>query len=518
MAELGAKKMMGKGSKVVENTIFLAVSGAGGLVFTLVQLGLLSRFLEGNTFGLFVTLRGFSLLLATLVLTGTPQVLIRFLPSYQSRGARGRAVVIFAGAFVLMLLLGYLLLQLKGIWSGWIPRAIRECMFEGDTLFWVVAASVTMAMKLLLYGGFNGLREMKMQMILELIYLAVFTGIIASKRGEMDIPFLFMVICILNACVFVAGAPVFITLVMKLIRGSAERDRDDIVLPSLVPYWGGAVLLSFIALAFTDVDRFVMSSMLPVSLISVFHVASRVNGILKRFLGFPVLAAQPEITRVYEEGRLRDLPAKINLLTKVTLVTSLLVAGVTAAVGRELIGLISGPGYAPAYGVLLFLLPAIPLSAVTAPILMAMRSLHYMKWAVLCDFLWMAVYFGCFAPLVSKWGIKGMALAQLMASAVQMCAAIILSKREGIYGGIGSRIYRVVIAVAVAVPLSVALTDVGGLPASILLLLLFPFACRLIIGRLAVFDPLETASFLDMVPVTMMRRAAAWILSYGGNP
>ena len=77
-------------SKIAENTIFLAVSGAAGVVFTLAQLALLSRFMDVNEFGLLVTLRGFSLLLATAILVGLPQVLVRFLPTFASRGDRSR--------------------------------------------------------------------------------------------------------------------------------------------------------------------------------------------------------------------------------------------------------------------------------------------------------------------------------------------------------------------------------------------------------------------------------------------
>ena len=121
------------------------------------------------------------------------------------------------------------------------------------------------------------------------------------------------------------------------------------------------------ALAFTDVDRFVMSSVLPMAAISLFHVASRVDALLKRFLALPVLAAQPEITRVYEEGRWTDIASRITLFTKGMVVAALFCTALFAVIGRDIIVLLSGGAYAAAYRVFLVLLPTVPVAAVVLP-------------------------------------------------------------------------------------------------------------------------------------------------------
>jgi O-antigen/teichoic acid export membrane protein len=68
-------------SKIIENTVNLAASNLSSLVFTVIQLGVLSRFLGSERFGLFVSLRGLALLIGTFALVGLPQVFIRFFPS-----------------------------------------------------------------------------------------------------------------------------------------------------------------------------------------------------------------------------------------------------------------------------------------------------------------------------------------------------------------------------------------------------------------------------------------------------
>lgn len=500
-------------SKIAENTIYLAVSGVGGLVLTLTQLSILSRFLGADVFGLFVSLRGFSLLLSTMILIGLPQVLIRFFPSYQSRGKRGRANGLLLISICIVLILGYILYVSSPYWRSLMPAGIRTLLPTDRTIHWMILASLALAVKLLLYGSFNGLREMKMQMLCELCYLAALTAYIFIVRETLGVALLFRMIFFLNGAVSLIGLFVFFGLVRRLIPEETSPPSERIVLPSLLPYWLGSVFLSFIALAFTDVDRFVMSSILPVSAISLFHVASRINFVLRRFLGIPIIAAQPEITRIYEEGRWDAISGKITLFTKVTLVTSLFVTGIAAVVGKDAIVLLSGDQYSSSYHILLLLLPTVPIAAVIAPLLAAMRSLHYIKWAVLCDFVWMAVYFGTFFVFVAVMGVVGMAVAQVAASIIQMITSIAISKSEGFYGGVGTRLGRVFAVFVIAVPVGVLIVARWGIPASVVCLLLSPLGLHFLLKKLGVFDAFEKSQIVAMIPMNSGKRAIVWLLA-----
>lgn len=502
-------------SRIVENTFSLAASGAGSAVFAVVQLGVLSRSLQGELFGLFVALRGFSLLLGTVMLLGLPQVMIRFLPSYQSRGGRRRALILFTGSTVVVLLIGYALYAGAAVWDAWMPR-MGGALAQPDRIdYWVLLASCALAVKMLLYGGFNGMREMRMQMILELLYQGLLTVFIFVFRERLDVTLLFQAMFTLNTLAFLAGVPVFIRIVRRLIPAGGVPQSGKMILPPMAPYWIGSVLLSIVALAFTDVDRYVMTAVLPLGAISIFHVSSRINNLIRRFLGIPILAAQPEITRIYEEGRWKELASKIGLFTKGTIVASLFFSALVAVIGRDAIFLLSGARYIAAYPVLMVLLATIPMAAVIAPLLATMRSLHYMRWAVLCDFIWMTVYFGTFFVFVGWWGVIGMAVAQTAASIVQMTAAVLLSKREGFYGGVGAKLGRVLGAVVVLVPLGILATGRFGLPVSVLCLALSPFAAKYLLKWLSVFEGNERKLIVDLIPVPVFRRTAAWMLSTG---
>jgi O-antigen/teichoic acid export membrane protein len=502
------------GSKITENTVALAVAGLAQMVFALVQLGILSRFLDGEIFGTFVVLKGFSLLLATVILVGLPQVLIRFLPSFQSGGRWKGAVGSFALFTSIVMLLGLILFLTSQWWSVRIPGAVRGVATSGSLIYWLVLASTAIALRLLLYGGFNGLREMKMQMFFELLYQTLMTAFLLALRGRLGVALLFKAMFAFNMLVFLTGSPILVILIRRIYLRGRMQAAEGVVRPSIAGYWGSALVLSLAGLAFTDVDRFVMSTLLTVSAISVYHVASRINQLVKRFLGFPVIALQPELTRVYEEGRWDELAGRIFLFTKAVMVTALMMIALTAAVGRELIILVSGEEYSGAYVILLALLPTVVAASLVAPLTTAMRALHYIKWAVLCDFVWMAFYFAGLAVLIPRIGLLGTAVAQLIASSAQIAVAVILSRREGFYRNIGGWIIiRFTAAAVVFAALGALVSSTWGLAAAAACIVLAPAIFRMMLRMLSVFEEEEAKAIISMVPSGRFQRLIAWALS-----
>ena len=498
-------------SRIAENTVALAVAGALQLIFTLVQLGVLSRYLGGERFGLYVALRGFLLLMTTVILVGFPQVLVRYLPSFQRRGRRRSATAWFFLFSSVVIVLGAVLLISSSRWIGIIPDNL---LTSDQTQQWMILASIALALKLVLYGGFSGLREMRMQMILELAFQVLFTVLILLWRGRLDVTLLFTALFALNTLVWVAGVPVYLTLLKRSFSTGEGSAAKGIVLPSPAGYWGSALALSYAALAFSDVDRFVMSSLLPVAAISVFHVASRINQLIKRFLGFPVVALQPELTRIYEEGRWDDLSARIGLFTKASVIAALALVSAAAATGGEMIKLVSGLEYQGAYRLLLVLLPTVPLAAFIAPVTAAMKGLHYMKWAVVCDLSWMTVYFAGLFILVPRTGLIGVAAAQLAASAVQASTAVILGRKEGLYSDTdGKAMLRALAVSSLFAGAGAAACAVWGLPAAAACILLVPFLLRLAARKLSLFDPAEALTLVEMLRGRPGSGLVRWVLS-----
>lgn len=500
-------------SRIAENTVALTVAGLAQMAFTLVQLGVLSRHLGSGPFGVFVALKGFALLLSTVMLAGFPQALLRFLPSFQSRGRRRGAVGWFVLFSALATALGALLYLSAWRWIGWMPGGVREAAGTA-TARWLVLAATALALKQLLFGGLSGLREMRVQMVFELCYQVLLTAFMLAWRLRLDVGALLAAIFVLNAAVWLAGVPVYVALVRRTFLREPPPPQTDIVTPAPVAYWGSAAILSVSALAFTDVDRFIMAALVPVSAIPVFHIASRINQLIKRFLGFPIVAMQPEVTRIYEEGRWNDLGARIALFTRVSVVAALACAALAAAVGREMIVLISGAGYAGAYRLLLLLLPTVPAAAFTAPLTASMRALHFMWWAVMCDLSWMIVYVAGMFMLVPVVGLAGVALAQLAAYAVYAAIAVAFARRRFPRGAAGGRgIFGISVLAAVFAAAGGLACAAWGLPAAAACAALAPLLLRLALRRLAVFDRDEAAAIAALVPAGPARSAVTWVLA-----
>jgi hypothetical protein len=73
-----------------------------------------------------------------------------------------------------------------------------------------------------------------------------------------------------------------------------------------------------------------------------------------------------------------------------------------------------------------------------------------------------------------------------------------------------------VIALFVLAPVGAALTVLGGLYASIAVLVFSPFIGRLLVGRLEVFESREIDEILEMIPFASGRRLIGWVLQTEG--
>jgi len=508
-----AQELNGGRSRIVENTAALSVAGAAQLVFTLVQLGILSRYLDTGGFGVFVALKGFALLLSALLLAGTPQVLLRFLPSLQSRGRSGRAVGLFALFSAGVFGLAVIALLTARWWTGALPAEIRAAAGP-HVIRLLVAASVALALRQLLFGGFSGLREMRLQMVFELAYQVLLTAYMVVWRSRLDVPGLLAAIAALGIVSWAAGIPVYLRFVRTGRAAAGPPAGAAVVIPSLTAYWGSAVVLSLSALAFTDVDRFVMTSLVPLTMIPVYHIASRINQLIKRFLGFPVVAMQPEVTRIYEQGRWHDLERRISLFTKATVVASLAASAVAAAVGREAIVLVSGEQFAGAYPILLALILTVPIAAYVAPLGATMRALHFMWWAVMCDLSWMAVYFAGMFLFIPRVGLVGAAAAQIVAYLFYTAVSVEFARRRRFLGRRGlPAMLRALVVCAVAGGAGAAACAAWGLPAAAACIVLMPLALREALRRAEVFEPDEAEAIASMIPAGPARRVVRWSLS-----
>jgi hypothetical protein len=137
-----------------------------------------------------------------------------------------------------------------------------------------------------------------------------------------------------------------------------------------------------------------------------------------------------------------------------------------------------------------------------------------MKWAVVCDVTWMTVYFAGLFILVPHIGLSGTAVSQVAASAVQALAAVLLSRREGLYvrGG-GPAMLRALAVSAVFAGAGAAACAAWGLPAAAACIVLAPFLLRTSVMRLSLFDRAEAEMLIGMLRGRPGTGLIRWVLS-----
>lgn len=410
-------------SRFVGNTFSLAASTAVSTVLTLAQTKILAVSLPLAVFGLFASLRGLSLLVSILAANGFPQALVRFLPEHAARGERRTAVRASAIAVGVTLALCVLMLgAVMAMRSAFLNDVPPGAMSRG-LLVWFCVTTVAVALKLVLYGGFNGLRRFGSQTLLETLALAVQAGWMWIERDHLDLQRLFEIVGITSAVSAAIAVPWFAARLSSDVRRGDAR-------PSTTPYgryWTGAVGLSIVALAFTDVDRWVLSHVLALEVLSLFHVASRIVRLSNRFIAVPVLTLQPEITRIRAEGR----DDEVDLATRAFFKASVLMGAFAAAgiivYADPLIDLASGREFLAAKTTLFLLAASIPFTAMTAPITAVMKALDGVRAAFYCDLAWACVYIVLMLLLASSFGLEGTGMAAIGASLVQWVVAMRLA-------------------------------------------------------------------------------------------
>jgi O-antigen/teichoic acid export membrane protein len=495
-------------SRFVFNAAALGTSTVVTTVLTLVQVKVLAVFLSPDMFGLFAALRGFSLLIALVATNGLPQLLVRFLPYHESRGHLTSAITLsgacFLGPLFLLSVFVFVVEHGRSLFFGFVPADA----LNAGLLLWFYATTLGLALKFALYGGLNGLRRLSVQVILEMISLGVQVGWIFMWRNRLDLTALFMIMGAVSLATCAAGIPwYFIRLAKDTAPATGEQraDRSD-VLPAVEyrRYWYGATGLSLVAIAFTDVDRYLLSQVLTLELLSLFHIGSRILRFANRFLSVPVLAFQPEVTRCAAEGRGGAIEASTRVFIKVNIALSVFVVFVLLTAAPEVVRVVANIQYQGAVPLLMILAVSIPFSSTTAPLTAVMKAVDQVRHALYCDLSWAITYVVLLLLLGGSYGLIGAGLAHLAASLVQVSMAVSLS-RVGLKG----RFFAVVFGKAAACglvafgPVLLANAFFAGVPYGIAvktaLLLAALVVFRFMVRAVSVFTGEERGNLTEML-------------------
>jgi O-antigen/teichoic acid export membrane protein len=416
-------------SKFISNTVALVIQTVAATLLTLLQIKLLAAYLSKDTFGLFASLRGLSLLLAALAAHGLPQLLVRFIPAHEARGER-RSAMRLAAVSLLWSTAGLFVVaaatHAAGRWAyGFVPSGELNV----ELYAWFYATTLGVMLKLVLYGGLNGSRRLADQVMIETASLIAVLAWLFVDRESLTLARLFRILGIVNLATVVAALVAF----FLPIRGPKRReDGAGVGVPrgyarEYRGYLGWAVGLSLVAVAFSDADRYLLAQVLSLELLAAFHIGARVGRLANRLLGVANLAFQPEVTRLDTEGRESRVLDSARIFLKFNSIFAASMAAFVAVFAREMIVLVSNERYLPAVPLLVILALSLPLSTMTAPVTSVMKALDQARGALWCDLAWAVCYVALVLALTPPFGLVGVGIAQLAACAAQLVVALRIS-------------------------------------------------------------------------------------------
>ncbi len=490
-------------SRFVSNAVALVFQTVVATLLTLVQIKLLANYLSKDDFGLFASLRGFSLLLAALAANGLPQLLIRFIPVHETNKARRNvlrfAVSCFAGSTLLLVAVVAVVQVLRRWTFDFVPSDVLTSGFY----IWFYATTLGVMLKLILYGGLNGLRRLSVQVLLETLSLALILGWIIAARETLTITGLFRILGVVNLVTVVIGLPVFFAALFKTTAPAGDErarvSRGDGHGYASYLWW--AVGLSFVALAFTDVDRYLLAQVISLELLALFHIGARIARLANRILGVANLAFQPEMTRLDTEGRNARVAQSTMIFLKFNTTVAMLMAATIVVFAREIIVVVASDAYTPAVPLLMILALSLPLTTMTAPITSVMKAIDQVKEALYCDLVWAASYIVLMLALAPAIGLIGIGLAQLIACLAQLLLAVTISRLPIDNRHLWRFLSRFVLVTAVSFSPALVAGELLGLPlvaktaAFVVGLLVF----RWILRRVGVYDKSERDALVALL-------------------
>jgi O-antigen/teichoic acid export membrane protein len=422
--------------------VALVLQTAVATLLTLVQVKLLSDFLSREVFGLFASLRGFSLLLSMLAANGLPQLLVRFIPAHESMHARARALRLSVGCLIGAALALVVLGAIAHLLRQWTFAFVDPSLLTGDLVFWFYATTLGVTAKLILYGGFNGTRRLATQVVLEVLSLAAILVWIAAAGHGLSLALLFRILGVVNLATVAVGTPIYFFLLVRSTTGASSREgraaangksTGGIGYGSYLTWAAG---LSVVALAFTDVDRYLLAQVLTLEVLALFHIGARIGRLANRLLGVSNLAFQPEVTRLDSEGRGPGIEHQTRIFLKFNSMLAVAMTCFIALFAIELIVLIASDEYVGAAPLLYLLVAGLPLTTMTAPVTSVMKARDQVRGALFTDLVWMVMYVGLMMVLGARYGLIGVGVANLCACAAQLVAALAISKLSIGYGSV----------------------------------------------------------------------------------
>ena len=405
-------------AKVAKNTAALSAAQFSRILLSFLQLKILSVGLSPHDLGAYFTLNALAAILTFACQLGFPSVLTRFAAKYDVHGQKRALARLMAIVTGISLVAGAVLVAVFVPLSGPLTDELYHGEIGADVFVLAIAVLALAAIRGTVYAFFDGLRRMEVGMLLETGFLAVVNALLFAYRDAFTLDLVFRI----RLWVSVAFLVVTLALAARaLARLPYASGREEAVLPDIRSFWLGAIFGSFVAVALSYGDQFLISLFLSVEIVSVFAVATRVLQFYKVFLAVVPMALGPEITRQWERGRRDEVLSEIlGVFTRGQWALALFVSATSIGMSGLIIRTVSTEAYGKSALVLSLLCASLPLLSLFDSITTTMKSINRIRYSVLSDALWVASYLLSLVVLLRTGDVLAATAAYFLASAITL--------------------------------------------------------------------------------------------------
>ncbi len=421
-------------SRIRTNTLSLGTSFFVTAIFAFLQVKILTNFLDQDAVGLWSAVLAVGALLGTLSELGLPQVLVRYGAKFDAEGRLARLSALFAFSLRVFFVAALVMVGVLLLAGPYAARILGTSVVDRWLLILGYLAMASGSLRAVNNAVFRGLRRMVAMAVLEILFSTLVTVGYFLLRHRLTVDLALWVF--LGASLLVAGAGgiLLTALLARLRRETTAPAETGGVFREVRGFWEGVAVSGILLIAIEQLDKPLLAMLVSLSALAVFHVAARLQLFARRLLYVPFQVMFPEITHKWESPRRDELRGDMELFMKLELGLGLMLMVFLAVFARPLLLLVSTPEFLSGAPVIWIFTAVLPLLCLNQPLVLFLRAVGAIWYAVLSDALWLAIYLGLGTLFVRVFhlGLPGFVLGQPIASAIVLAYSLLVFHRLGL--------------------------------------------------------------------------------------
>lgn len=342
-------------TRMLGESVISAVGAAAGLLIGYALLGILTRYLSVEDFGVYAVLLSMLELAVAVVLFGLPQALNRFVALYNARGEAGKTRTLIAGGLLVTLAVGLVSFAVVMLSAGAIARFFLGSA-DRSTALLAFAASLPIALvSSSVLSVFVGFKRVRYFILIDRVVtpaLRLLLGIAALALGYGLLGWL-GAYCVASALGLVGALGILRARIRPEVSGHARR---PVSVREILDFAWPLLIVNAAALIAKDAPVLWLGRQGDVASAGVLRLYLQIAGLFVLVLQAVARIHLPVMTELLAQGETAVARRTHLRVSKWGFVVGVYGVGALVVLGSEFIGLLFTPAYAASFAALLILI------------------------------------------------------------------------------------------------------------------------------------------------------------------